>query len=99
MAPGRFAHGEINSVAAIRMYVTEWCPYCRRAEQLLRSKGITGFEKIRVDLEPQRRVEMMRLSGRRTVPQIWIGEVHIGGYDDMAALDRAGKLDALLASA
>jgi glutaredoxin 3 len=81
------------------MYVTEWCPYCRRAEQLLRSKGITGFEKIRVDLEPQRRVEMMRLSGRRTVPQIWIGEVHIGGYDDMAALDRAGKLDALLASA
>jgi glutaredoxin 3 len=81
------------------MYVTEWCPYCRRAEQLLRSKGITGFERIRVDLEPQRRVEMMRLSGRRTVPQIWIGELHIGGYDDMAALDRAGKLDALLASA
>ena len=79
------------------MYATEWCPYCRRAEQLLKAKGILDFEKIRVDIEPQRRVEMTQRSGRKTVPQIWIGEQHIGGYDDMAALDRAGKLDALLA--
>lgn len=79
------------------MYATEWCPYCRRAEQLLKAKGVAEFEKIRVDLAPERRDEMMQRSGRRTVPQIWIGDQHIGGYDDMAALDRAGKLDALLA--
>ncbi|MBX6392241.1 MAG: glutaredoxin 3 [Burkholderiales bacterium] len=79
------------------MYMTEWCPYCRRAEQLLKSKGVKDIERIRVDLEPERRQEMMEKSGRRTVPQIWIGEVHVGGYDDLAALDRAGKLDALLA--
>ena len=79
------------------MYATEWCPYCRRAEQLLKAKGVIEFEKIRVDLAPERRDEMMQRSGRRTVPQIWIGDQHIGGYDDMAALDRAGKLDALLA--
>ncbi|HKO89068.1 MAG TPA: glutaredoxin 3 [Burkholderiales bacterium] len=81
----------------IVMYATEWCPYCRRAEQLLKAKGVAEFEKIRVDLAPERRDEMMQRSGRRTVPQIWIGDQHIGGYDDMAALDRAGKLDALLA--
>ncbi|HKY01339.1 MAG TPA: glutaredoxin 3 [Burkholderiales bacterium] len=81
----------------IVMYATEWCPYCRRAEQLLKSKGVVEFEKIRVDLEPHRREEMMQKSGRRTVPQIWIGDRHIGGYDDMAALDRAGQLDPLLA--
>jgi glutaredoxin 3 len=84
-------------VPKILMYATEWCPYCRRAEQLLKAKGITEFEKIRVDIEPEKRDEMMQRSGRRTVPQIWIGEQHIGGYDDMAALDRAGRLDALLA--
>jgi glutaredoxin 3 len=78
------------------MYATEWCPYCRRAQQLLKSKG-AEFETIRVDLEPERREEMMRLSGRRTVPQIWIGETHVGGYDDMAALENAGELDRLLA--
>lgn len=79
------------------MYATEWCPYCRRAEQLLTAKG-AEFEKIRVDLQPELREEMMRLSGRRTVPQIWIGATHVGGYDDMAALDKAGELDALLAA-
>jgi len=84
-------------VAKVCMYMTEWCPYCRRAEQLLKSKGVKDIERIRVDLEPERRQEMMEKSGRRTVPQIWIGEVHVGGYDDLAALDRAGKLDALLA--
>lgn len=79
------------------MYVTEWCPYCRRAEQMLKTKG-AAFEKIRVDLEPERREEMKQKSGRTSVPQIWIGEKHIGGYDDMAALERAGELDALLAA-
>lgn len=79
------------------MYTSEWCPYCRRAEQLLAAKGVTDIERVRVDLEPERRAEMMQKSGRRTVPQIWIGDVHVGGYDDLAALDRAGKLDALLA--
>ena len=81
----------------IYMYTTEWCPYCRRAERLFETKGITDIERIRVDLEPERREEMMQKSGRRTVPQIWIGEQHVGGYDDLAALDRAGKLDSLLA--
>jgi glutaredoxin 3 len=65
------------------------------AERLLRSKGV-DVEKVRVDLEPQRRVEMMEKTGRRTVPQIYVGETHVGGYDDLAALDRAGKLDPLL---
>lgn len=79
------------------MYTTEWCPYCRRAERLLQSKGVEDIERIRVDLEPGRREEMALKSGRRTVPQIWIAGRHIGGYDDLAALDRAGELDALLA--
>jgi len=70
-----------------------------RAEQLLRAKGVDEITTIRVDLEPQRRVEMVEKTGRRTVPQIYIGDAHVGGYDDLAALDRAGKLDALLAGA
>jgi glutaredoxin 3 len=77
------------------MYTTAVCPYCQMAERLLRSKGV-DVEKVRVDLEPQRRVEMMEKTGRRTVPQIYIGDTHVGGYDDLAALDRAGKLDPLL---
>lgn len=85
-------------MSKIRMYSTAVCPYCVRAEQLLRSKGVTEIEKIRIDLDPQRRDEMMRLTGRRTVPQIYIGETHVGGFDDLAALDRAGGLDPLLAS-
>lgn len=84
-------------MAKVVMYCTEVCPYCVRAEQLLARKGVTGIEKIRVDLQPELRVEMMEKTGRRTVPQIYIGEHHVGGYDDMAALDRAGKLDPLLA--
>ena len=80
------------------MYTTAVCPYCQMAERLLRSKGV-DIEKVRVDLEPQRRIEMMEKTGRRTVPQIYIGETHVGGYDDLAALDRAGKLDPLLQSA
>jgi glutaredoxin 3 len=79
------------------MYSTGVCPFCQMAERLLKAKGVAAIEKIRVDLEPARRVEMMEKTGRRTVPQIYIGETHVGGYDDLAALDRAGKLDGLLA--
>ena len=68
----------------------------RPAERLLASKGVTAIDKVRVDLEPARRQEMMERTGRRTVPQIYIGEVHVGGYDDLVALDRAGRLDPLL---
>ena len=81
---------------AVTMYGTGACPYCQMAERLLVSKGVAAIEKIRVDLEPARRSEMMQRTGRRTVPQIYIGATHVGGYDELAALDRAGKLDALL---
>ncbi len=80
----------------VRIYATGVCPYCVRAEQLLRNKGVTEFEKIRIDLDPERRNEMMQITGRRTVPQIFIGERHIGGFDDLYALDREGELDTLL---
>jgi glutaredoxin 3 len=83
-------------MANIIMYSTGVCPYCQRAEMLLRSKGVTEIEKIRIDLEPARRDEMMERTGRRTVPQVYIGELHVGGFDDLAALDRAGKLEPLL---
>lgn len=84
-------------MAKVVMYSTGVCPYCVRAEQLLKRKGITNIEKIRVDLDPARRVEMMEKTGRRTVPQIYIGDTYVGGFDDLAALDHAGSLDALLA--
>ena len=77
------------------MYTTGTCPYCQMAERLLVAKGV-AIEKIRVDLEPAKRLDMQERTGRRTVPQIYIGDTHVGGYDDLAALDRAGKLDALL---
>ncbi len=77
------------------MYATAACPFCQSAERLLAAKG-AQIEKIRVDLEPERRAEMQQRSGRRTVPQIWIGERHIGGCDDLYALERAGGLDPLL---
>jgi glutaredoxin 3 len=80
------------------MYATAVCPYCIRAEQLLRSKGVQDIDKVRIDLEPQRRSEMMERTGRRTVPQIYIGETHVGGCDDLVALNAAGKLDSLLAA-
>ncbi len=80
------------------MYSTGMCPFCVMAEKLLLSKGVQDLEKVRVDLAPDRRAEMMERTGRRTVPQIYIGETHVGGYDDLAALDRAGKLDPLLAA-
>ena len=83
-------------MAKALMYCTAVCPYCVRAEQLLQRKGVQEIEKIRVDLQPELRAAMMEKTGRRTVPQIYIGEVHVGGFDDLAALDRAGKLDPLL---
>ena len=82
----------------VLMYATAVCPYCIRAEQLLRAKGVQDLEKIRVDLDPAKRVEMMKRTGRRTVPQIYIGATHVGGCDDLYALDEAGKLDPLLAA-
>ena len=86
------------SMAHILMYSTRVCPYCIRAEQLLAKKGIAAdqIEKIRVDDHPEQRAEMMRITGRRTVPQIFIGDRHVGGFDDLAALDAAGELDPLL---
>ena len=84
-------------MAAVTMYSTGMCPYCIQAERLLASKGVKAIDKVRVDLEPARRQEMMDRTGRRTVPQIYIGDVHVGGYDDLVALDRAGGLDPLLA--
>ncbi len=80
----------------VLMYCTAVCPYCVRAEQLLKQKGVTDIEKIRVDLNPEERDAMMTRTGRRTVPQIYIGDTHVGGFDDLAALDRAGNLDPLL---
>ncbi len=85
-------------MAHVIMYATGWCPYCLRAEALLKQKGVSNIDKIRVDLEPERREEMIRRTGRRTVPQIYIGATHVGGCDELHALERAGKLDPLLAS-
>jgi glutaredoxin 3 len=84
------------TMAAITMYATAVCPYCVRAERLLRARGVTDIAKVRVDLEPARREEMVQKTGRRTVPQIYIGALHVGGYDDLVALDREGKLAPLL---
>jgi glutaredoxin 3 len=81
----------------VLMYSTRVCPYCVMAEKLLLKKGVTQLEKILIDLDPAQRESMMTRTGRRTVPQIYIGDHHVGGYDDLAALDRAGKLDGLLA--
>jgi glutaredoxin 3 len=78
------------------MYSTAVCPYCVRAEALLRARGVKEIDKIRVDLEPERREEMVARTGRRTVPQIYIGETHVGGFDDLSLLDREGRLAALL---
>jgi glutaredoxin 3 len=82
---------------SVLMYSTRVCPYCVMAEKLLQKKGVAQLEKILIDADPAQRETMMTRTGRRTVPQIYIGDHHVGGYDDLAALDRAGKLDALLA--
>lgn len=82
----------------IIMYTTGFCPYCKMAENLLRSKGVTEIEMIRVDLDPEQRLDMMDKTGRRTVPQIYIGDRHVGGYDDLTRLDHQGELVSLLVS-
>lgn len=81
---------------AVRMYSTRVCPYCVMAKRLLSSKGAV-IEEIRVDEHPEQRQQMMEITGRRTVPQIFVGDVHVGGFDDLAALERSGRLDPLLA--
>ena len=84
-------------MARVLMYCTAVCPYCVRAEQFLQRKGIAEIEKIRVDIQPELRVAMMEKTGRRTVPQIYINDQHVGGYDDLVSLDHAGELNQLLA--
>ncbi len=83
----------------VRMFTTAVCPFCVMAERLLRAKGVDEIQKVRIDLDPEARQDMMTKTGRRTVPQIYIGDFHVGGYDDLAALDRAGKLTPLLSAA
>jgi len=83
--------------AKVLMYTTAVCPYCVRAKQLLSARGVTAIEEVRVDLDPDRRDEMMQKTQRRTVPQIYIGDTHVGGCDELYALDAAGKLLPLLA--
>ncbi len=86
----------MSAMPRVLMYSTAVCPYCVRAENLLRARGVTEIEKVRVDLDPERPTEMMEKTSRRTVPQIFIGETHVGGCDDLIALDQAGKLLPLL---
>ncbi len=85
-------------MAKIVMYSTGVCPFCNMAERLLLSKGVAEIDKVRIDLDPARREEMIQRTGRRTVPQIYIGDTHVGGFDDLSALDRAGKLAPLLSA-
>ena len=83
-------------MSEVTIYTKPYCPYCVRAERLLEAKGVTDIERIRVDLDPEQRQIMMQRTGRRTVPQIYVGETHVGGFDDLYALDQAGRLDPLL---
>ncbi|GAA4423218.1 glutaredoxin 3 [Acidovorax lacteus] len=82
---------------AVKMYTTAVCPYCIRAKQILHAKGVESIEEIRVDQNPEERMRMMEITGRRTVPQIFIGDTHVGGHDDLVALDARGGLMPLLA--
>jgi glutaredoxin 3 len=84
-------------MARVQIYLTAYCGYCRAALRLLERKGVTDLEQVRVDIDPARRGEMRARSGRRTVPQIWIGERHVGGFDELQELELAGELDELLA--
>jgi glutaredoxin 3 len=83
----------------VKMYTTQVCPFCIRAKQLLKQRGVNAIDEVRVDMQPQARDEMVRLTGRRTVPQIFIGETHVGGCDDLIALDQRGGLMPLLQGA
>lgn len=85
-------------MATVRMYTTAVCPYCIRAKQLLKNRGVEQLEELRIDRDAQARTEMMERTGRRTVPQIYIGDTHVGGFDELAALDKKGELDALLSA-
>ncbi|MGV3570901.1 MAG: glutaredoxin 3 [Ramlibacter sp.] len=80
----------------VKMYTTAVCPYCIRAKQILKSKGVESIEEIRIDMQPDERMKMMEITGRRTVPQIFIGDTHVGGHDDLVALDGRGGLMPLL---
>ena len=84
-------------MAKVVVYSKETCPYCVMAEKLLEQKGVKEIQEIRIDLNPEERDRMIEITGRMTVPQIFIGETHVGGFDDLSALNRAGKLDDLLA--
>ena len=81
---------------SVKMYTTAVCPYCIRAKQILKSKGVEAIEEIRIDMQPEERMKMMEITGRRTVPQIFIGDTHVGGCDDLVALDGRGGLVPLL---
>ena len=83
-------------MAAVRMYTTQVCPFCIRAKALLKQRGVDQIDEVRIDLDPQQREQMVALTGRRTVPQIFIGETHVGGCDELVALDRSGGLEPLL---
>lgn len=96
MGRGENAASKGLKMTDVVMYTTGYCPYCVNAERLLNSKGVTDINKIQIDTDPALRTEMMEKTGRRTVPQIYIGEQHVGGFDDLRALDLAGDLDALL---
>jgi glutaredoxin 3 len=86
-------------MASVKMYTTAVCPYCIRAKQLLKARGVEHINEIRIDLEPAEREHMMAVTGRRTVPQIFIGDTHVGGCDDLVALDAHGGLMPLLQGA
>ena len=96
MDRGEDAFSKGLTMANVTMYTTGYCPYCTNAERLLESKGVIEINKIRIDENPELRVAMMEKTGRRTVPQIYIGELHVGGFDDLRALDLAGELEPLL---
>jgi glutaredoxin 3 len=99
MAAGKFADSKEviePDMMKVVMYSSGFCPYCIRAERMLRARGVAEIEKIRIDLNPARRAEMIEKTGRRTVPQIYIGDTHVGGYDDLAQLDRNDGLTRLL---
>ncbi len=86
-----------STMQAVKMYTTQVCPYCQRAKMLLKQRGVEAIEEVRIDLDPSQRDHMMAITGRRTVPQIFIGENHVGGCDDLIALDQRGGLLPMLA--
>jgi glutaredoxin 3 len=89
-------HEDACMMNPVKMYTSQVCPYCQQAKALLKQRGVANIEEIRIDLDPQARDEMMRITGRRTVPQIFIGDTHVGGCDDLIAMDQRGALSPLL---